>query len=212
MSDERNSSRENEAPLFLAEDTKAIDWGNAPPRAPAAEPFQAAAREQLTLLRSIDDRLTRLEEAENSRKVRRAFTLCAVLVVLILLAALTVPRALRAAEQYRVTMDTLQQITDSLPPEQLQRLGKTLSTMELPDPTGLQNAIDCLNALDVEALQDALSILSDIDPNALQTDMDTLRGLMDGLKEIDTAELSRAIKNLNTALGPILRLFGKDNG
>ena len=170
------------------------------------------AAAQLTLLKSIDERLTRLEEVENARRARRVTVLCVVLAVLALLTAVLLPRARRTAARYRATVETLQQIGAVLPPERLRELDEALSTIELPELAGLEDAIDCLGTLDTDALQSAMSTLGSIDPAALQKDLDTLRGLMDGLQQIDAAELSRAVKNLNIALEPILRLFGKDNG
>ena len=161
-------------------------------------------QETQQLLRQMEERLARMEAAQQATRRRTRTVLLAAAAGLAVLVLWLAPQVCRRVRQYDRTMTGLQQVSEQLSALDLQAAARALSALDGVDMEALEQASRQLQALDVESLQSSLALLQSVDLDALNKSIQQVQQVISGL---DAESINEAVQNLNRALEPLLRLF-----
>lgn len=135
-------------------------------------------QEQLELIRSMAERLERIEKRQKRARNRSIVIACIVVAALVVLAIFLTPRIMAAVASYNAAMAKIDQVS---------------SVMEGVDPA---------------KLKDALTSLGDVDFTALKTKLAEAEKLVDKLSALKVDDLNKVIESLKKTVEPLLGLLG----
>lgn len=120
----------------------------------------------------LEQLMVQLKEAENEKKeyARRQYYMsavtagCSVLVLVLLVAAyLTViPRVKNAFQEIQVVTENLNEVSNQLAEADLNQLVKNVDRMAVTSEKGVQEALEKIQAIDIDELNQAIKGLSDV--------------------------------------------------
>lgn len=134
-------------------------------------------QEQLELIKSMSERLERIEKRQKLARTRSLIVWCLAAVLIIAAVIIAGPKVAAVVRSYNDAVAQIEKVSNALDGEEL------------------------------DAVKDALEYIETVDFKTLKEKAGQIEKLTAQLSKLDVAELNTVIGKLNTALEPILEFF-----